>query len=170
MRWVLKWESNACEINLSLLPQINSLENQQNETKNDQQENHQQKNHQQENHQQENHQQENHQQEKTKKHTKKEENKEKSEKMDFEIRGAGMYMLTSFFNHSCQPNVERLNFRDSKALLYSIQQIEAGEELSFSYFDLDLLNSFSFLERSEYIQTARGFPIFFFFFFLIFFF
>ena len=114
LRWVRKYESNACEINLSLLPENNEvrvigiLKN-------------------------------------------------SLLFLHFFIsKGAGLYTLVSFFNHSCKPNVERLNYGNSKAIMYTLTKIEEGEELTFSYFDLKLFDSFNFEERSSYIEQARG--------------
>ncbi|CDP00361.1 unnamed protein product [Coffea canephora] len=49
--------------------------------------------------------------------------------------GVGLWLLASFINHSCEPNVRRLHIGDH-LLIHASRDIKAGEELTFAYFDV----------------------------------
>nr|GMC91434.1 TPR domain containing protein, putative [Ipomoea batatas] len=49
--------------------------------------------------------------------------------------GIGLWLLASFINHSCDPNVRRLHIGDY-ILVHASRDIKAGEELTFAYFDV----------------------------------
>ena len=55
------------------------------------------------------------------------------------VEGSGFYRLHSCFNHSCDPNCRVLVPRDdtenSKAIVQTLRDVEAGEELTFSYLE-----------------------------------
>ena len=38
-----------------------------------------------------------------------------------------------FINHSCEPNCEAMEHDDGRVYIYALQEIEAGEELSYDY-------------------------------------
>nr|CAB3496955.1 unnamed protein product [Digitaria exilis] len=49
--------------------------------------------------------------------------------------GVGLWILPSFINHSCQPNARRTHVGDH-AIVHASRDIKAGEEITFSYFDV----------------------------------
>lgn len=49
--------------------------------------------------------------------------------------GVGLWLLASFINHSCDPNVRRLHMGDH-VIIHASRDIKAGEELTFAYFDV----------------------------------
>ncbi|VFQ86479.1 unnamed protein product [Cuscuta campestris] len=49
--------------------------------------------------------------------------------------GIGLWLLTSFINHSCEPNVRRSHVGDH-VLVHASRDIKMGEELTFAYFDV----------------------------------
>ncbi|KAI5678996.1 hypothetical protein M9H77_09946 [Catharanthus roseus] len=49
--------------------------------------------------------------------------------------GVGLWLLPSFINHSCDPNVRRLHIGDH-LIIHASRDIKAGEELTFAYFDV----------------------------------
>ncbi|KAK9750746.1 hypothetical protein RND81_02G218600 [Saponaria officinalis] len=49
--------------------------------------------------------------------------------------GVGLWLLPSFINHSCIPNVRRVHIGDYVIVLAS-REIKAGEEITFAYFDV----------------------------------
>ncbi|GAM23494.1 hypothetical protein SAMD00019534_066690, partial [Acytostelium subglobosum LB1] len=56
--------------------------------------------------------------------------------------GSALYIMASYFNHSCQPNVCRVNREgDGGALsMIALADIPAGTELSYNYIQLSLSN------------------------------
>ncbi|PIN13291.1 Histone-lysine N-methyltransferase [Handroanthus impetiginosus] len=58
-----------------------------------------------------------------------------------DYQGIGLWILASFINHSCDPNVRRLHIGDH-VVVHASRDVKAGEELTFAYFDvLSPLNS-----------------------------
>lgn len=51
--------------------------------------------------------------------------------------GDGVYELGSRFNHSCTPNCNQSNTGDGKMAIYSVRDVQAGEELTVSYTSID---------------------------------
>lgn len=51
--------------------------------------------------------------------------------------GSGVYELSSRFNHSCTPNCNQVDAGKGKMAVYSVRDVEAGEELTASYTDID---------------------------------
>ncbi|KMT07022.1 hypothetical protein BVRB_6g153530 [Beta vulgaris subsp. vulgaris] len=49
--------------------------------------------------------------------------------------GVGLWLLPSFINHSCIPNVRRLHIGDYVLVLAS-REVKAGEEVTFAYYDV----------------------------------
>ncbi|GLT27640.1 hypothetical protein SLA2020_026230 [Shorea laevis] len=49
--------------------------------------------------------------------------------------GVGLWLLTSFINHSCHPNARRLHVGDY-LIVHASRDIRAGEEITFMYFDV----------------------------------
>lgn len=49
--------------------------------------------------------------------------------------GVGLWLLASFINHSCEPNVRRLHIGDH-VIIHASRDVKAGEELTFAYFDV----------------------------------
>ncbi|XP_021910169.1 LOW QUALITY PROTEIN: uncharacterized protein LOC110823968 [Carica papaya] len=52
-----------------------------------------------------------------------------------EYYGVGLWVLTSFINHSCHPNSRRLHVNDH-VILHASRDIKAGEEITLAYFDV----------------------------------
>ncbi|XP_055806303.1 methyltransferase FGSG_00040 [Solanum dulcamara] len=52
-----------------------------------------------------------------------------------DVHGIGLWMLASFINHSCDPNVRRSHVGDH-VMIHASKDIKAGEELTFAYFDV----------------------------------
>ncbi|CAI9767988.1 unnamed protein product [Fraxinus pennsylvanica] len=52
-----------------------------------------------------------------------------------EYQGVGLWVLPSFINHSCHPNVRRLHIGDH-VVVHASRDLKAGEELTFAYFDV----------------------------------
>ncbi|CAN4124478.1 unnamed protein product [Withania somnifera] len=51
-----------------------------------------------------------------------------------DVHGIGLWILASFINHSCDPNVRRSHVGDH-VMIHASRDIKAGEELTFAYFD-----------------------------------
>lgn len=68
-----------------------------------------------------------------------------------EYFGVGLWILASFINHSCDPNVRRLHIGDH-LIVHASRDIKAGEEITFPYFD-HLLP----LTRRREMSTTWGF-------------
>lgn len=49
------------------------------------------------------------------------------------IDGASHGNVARFINHSCEPNCEPLEHADGRVYLYSLRDIERGEELTYHY-------------------------------------
>lgn len=49
--------------------------------------------------------------------------------------GVGLWLLASFINHSCDPNVRRLHIGDH-VIIHASRDIKAGEEVTFAYLDI----------------------------------
>ncbi|GMH01745.1 hypothetical protein Nepgr_003584 [Nepenthes gracilis] len=49
--------------------------------------------------------------------------------------GLGLWLLPSFINHSCTPNVRRLHIGDH-VIVHASRNVKAGEEITFPYFDV----------------------------------
>lgn len=49
------------------------------------------------------------------------------------LKGAGLFMLLSCFNHSCDPNCEVAHTADRTVLIRTLRKVESGEELTISY-------------------------------------
>ncbi|XP_060215324.1 methyltransferase FGSG_00040 [Lycium barbarum] len=54
-----------------------------------------------------------------------------------DVHGIGLWILASFINHSCDPNVRRSHVGDH-VIIHASRDIKAGEELTFAYFDVFL--------------------------------
>ncbi|XP_073300664.1 methyltransferase FGSG_00040 [Primulina huaijiensis] len=52
-----------------------------------------------------------------------------------DYQGLGLWVLASFVNHSCDPNIRRLHIGDH-VVVHASRDIKAGEELTFAYFDV----------------------------------
>lgn len=52
-----------------------------------------------------------------------------------DYQGVGLWILASFINHSCDPNVRRLHIGDH-VFVHASRDVKAGEELTFAYFDV----------------------------------
>ncbi|KAH6798088.1 anaphase-promoting complex/cyclosome 2 [Perilla frutescens var. hirtella] len=52
-----------------------------------------------------------------------------------DYQGVGLWILASFINHSCDPNVRRLHIGDH-VVVHAARDVKAGEELTFAYFDV----------------------------------
>lgn len=52
-----------------------------------------------------------------------------------DYQGVGLWVLPSFINHSCHPNVRRLHIGDH-VVVHASRDLKAGEELTFAYFDV----------------------------------
>ncbi|KAL6547081.1 hypothetical protein OROMI_022802 [Orobanche minor] len=52
-----------------------------------------------------------------------------------DYQGVGLWILASFINHSCEPNVRRLHIGDH-VIVHASRDVKAGEELTFAYFDV----------------------------------
>lgn len=49
------------------------------------------------------------------------------------IDGASQGNAARFINHSCEPNCEPFEHEDGRVFIYTLRDIEAGEELSYYY-------------------------------------
>jgi uncharacterized protein len=49
------------------------------------------------------------------------------------IDGGSHGNVARFINHSCEPNCEALEHDDGRVFIYSLQEIETGEELTYNY-------------------------------------
>ncbi|KAL9226189.1 hypothetical protein vseg_002030 [Gypsophila vaccaria] len=65
--------------------------------------------------------------------------------------GLGLWLLPSFINHSCVPNVRRVHIGDYVVVLAS-RDIKAGEEVTFAYYDV-----LSPLNKRKEMAKAWGF-------------
>ncbi|EPS70304.1 hypothetical protein M569_04457 [Genlisea aurea] len=54
---------------------------------------------------------------------------------DHHYRSVGLWILPSFINHSCRPNVRRTHIGDH-VIVHASRDVAAGEELTFAYFDV----------------------------------
>ncbi|KZV56960.1 hypothetical protein F511_14968 [Dorcoceras hygrometricum] len=52
-----------------------------------------------------------------------------------DYQGVGLWVLASFINHSCDPNVRRLHIGDH-VVVHASRDVKAGEELTYAYFDI----------------------------------
>ncbi|XP_051122179.1 methyltransferase FGSG_00040 [Andrographis paniculata] len=52
-----------------------------------------------------------------------------------DYEGVGLWILPSFINHSCDPNVRRVHIGDH-VVVHASRNVKAGEELTFAYFDV----------------------------------
>lgn len=52
-----------------------------------------------------------------------------------DYQGVGLWILASFINHSCNPNVRRLHIGDH-VVVHAARDVKVGEELTFAYFDV----------------------------------
>ncbi|KAJ8547944.1 hypothetical protein K7X08_021180 [Anisodus acutangulus] len=52
-----------------------------------------------------------------------------------DVHGIGLWILASFINHSCDPNVRRSHVGDH-VIIHASRDIKACEELTFAYFDV----------------------------------
>ncbi|KAL2226161.1 uncharacterized protein LOC105159979 [Sesamum indicum] len=73
-----------------------------------------------------------------------------------DYHGVGLWILASFLNHSCDPNVRRLHIGDH-VVVHAARDMKAGEELTFAYFDVlsplnnrrEMSNNWGFLCRCK---------------------
>ncbi|KAL0336406.1 UNVERIFIED_CONTAM: Anaphase-promoting complex subunit [Sesamum radiatum] len=73
-----------------------------------------------------------------------------------DYHGVGLWILASFINHSCDPNVRRLHIGDH-VVVHAARDVKAGEELTFAYFDVlsplnnrrEMANNWGFLCRCK---------------------
>ncbi|CAH9114476.1 unnamed protein product [Cuscuta europaea] len=54
---------------------------------------------------------------------------------NYHYHGIGLWLLTSFINHSCEPNTRRFHVGEH-VLVHASRDIKTGEELTFAYFDV----------------------------------
>lgn len=47
--------------------------------------------------------------------------------------GCGVYLTARFINHSCDPNTRIVKFQGDQVFVQAVRDIEAGEEITFSY-------------------------------------
>ncbi|KAL3823959.1 hypothetical protein ACJIZ3_019988 [Penstemon smallii] len=52
-----------------------------------------------------------------------------------DYQGVGLWVLASFINHSCDPNVRRLHVGDY-VVIHASRDVKAGEELNIAYFNV----------------------------------
>lgn len=52
-----------------------------------------------------------------------------------DYQGVGLWILASFINHSCDPNVRRVHVGDH-VIVHAARDLKAGEELTLAYFDV----------------------------------
>ncbi|XP_042023686.1 methyltransferase FGSG_00040-like [Salvia splendens] len=52
-----------------------------------------------------------------------------------DYQGVGLWILASFINHSCEPNVRRVHVGDYM-VVHASRDVKAGEELTMAYFDV----------------------------------
>ncbi|KAF6170497.1 hypothetical protein GIB67_031905 [Kingdonia uniflora] len=67
--------------------------------------------------------------------------------------GNAVYMLPSFYNHDCDPNVHILWIENADARLVAIHEIEAGEELRICYIDTSIAHG----TRQQLLLQGFGF-------------
>lgn len=65
--------------------------------------------------------------------------------------GVGLWLLSSFINHSCNPNAKRLHIGDY-VIVHVSRDVKAGEEITFGYFDV-----LSSLSNRKKMATSWGF-------------
>ncbi|KAK1376460.1 SET domain-containing protein [Heracleum sosnowskyi] len=65
--------------------------------------------------------------------------------------GVGLWVLSSFINHSCYPNAKRFHIGDY-VIVHISRDVKAGEELTFGYFDV-----FSPLCNRKKMASSWGF-------------
>ena len=53
-----------------------------------------------------------------------------------ETQGSGVWILPSYFNHSCVNNLTKV-FHGDVMLIYAKRDMKAGEELTLAYFDFE---------------------------------
>lgn len=68
--------------------------------------------------------------------------------------GDALYLVSSFFNHSCSPNIDRGNSKTNSMEFYANKSILMGEELTIAYFSF---TNISAKERRKQIHEMRGF-------------
>lgn len=68
--------------------------------------------------------------------------------------GVGIYLRSSYFNHSCRPNVDRAHFAGNKQLGFvACEDVAAGEQLFIEYIDTRL----PIHERRQMLALRYGF-------------
>ncbi|KAH6781197.1 Rossmann-fold superfamily protein [Perilla frutescens var. hirtella] len=67
--------------------------------------------------------------------------------------GNAIYMLPSFYNHSCDPNVNFVWSEDAEGKMVALRDIEEGEELRICYLDA----SMSYEARQKFLYEGYGF-------------
>jgi len=68
--------------------------------------------------------------------------------------GSAVYLLTSFLNHSCDPNVEvRFEENNSTATVAVLRDVEEGEQLCISYVDFEAPGQ----QRRDQLEWGYGF-------------
>jgi hypothetical protein len=68
------------------------------------------------------------------------------------IYNCGIWLVPSYFNHSCLPNCHRVFFGDTM-FLYAIKDLAEGEELFVQYYPgADFLNLYD--SRSDILQNG----------------
>ncbi|KAK4430015.1 putative protein lysine methyltransferase SET5 [Sesamum alatum] len=73
-----------------------------------------------------------------------------------DYHAVGLWILASFINHSCDPNVRRLHVGDH-VVVHAARDVKAGEELTLAYFDVlsplnnrrEMANNWGFLCRCK---------------------
>jgi SET domain-containing protein len=73
----------------------------------------------------------------------------------FAVRGSAMFLLASFLNHSCEPNVTMFPGDDHKVVFMALRPIRPGDELVFSYIGHKTLMSRE--TRRKLIKEKFGF-------------
>ena len=68
----------------------------------------------------------------------------------------GLFLLTSFYNHSCEPNACVYFFNNSLAYIIAQREIEAGEEITINYIDVEI----EVMERRKILKENYGFDCF----------
>lgn len=67
--------------------------------------------------------------------------------------GNAMYMLASFYNHSCEPNVNIVWKDNAEGKIVALRDIESEEELRLCYLDA----SMSYEARQKILYEGYGF-------------
>ncbi|XP_057768729.1 histone-lysine N-methyltransferase ATXR4 [Salvia miltiorrhiza] len=67
--------------------------------------------------------------------------------------GNAMYMLPSFYNHSCEPNVNIVWSDSAEGKIMALRDIEEGEEMRICYLDA----SMGYEARQKILQEGYGF-------------